>query len=205
MERKLSMLQTHIQPTDHRAHMWLATLNGSWHERASWLYAVLVLAHWLEHLAQAYQVFVLHWPRPAAGGVLGLWSPLLVRSEVLHFTYAVLMFAGLVLLRPAYRGRGRFWWTLSLVVQSWHLVEHTLLQVQALTGQYWFGATVPTSILQLWVPRMELHLLYNALVFMPMAIAMYYHLYPQAAEPLPHCGCARASTLPLPGRTRATA
>jgi hypothetical protein len=179
-------------------------LNGSWHERASGLYAVLVLAHWLEHLAQACQVFVLHWPRPAAGGVLGLWYPWLVSSEVMHFTYAVLMFAGLVLLRPAYRGRGRFWWTLALAIQGWHLFEHTLLQWQALTGQYLFGATVPTSILQRWVPRMELHLLYNAIVFLPMVIALYYHLYPPAAEPLPHCGCARVCKLPPPDSKRAT-
>ena len=63
---------------------------------------------------------------------------------------------------------------------------------RALTGTNLFGAAVPTSILQLWVPRMELHLLYNAIVFIPMVIAMYYHLYPPAGEALPVCGCARA-------------
>ena len=61
------MLQTPIPSTDRHVNAWCATLNGSWHERALWLYAVIVLAHWLEHLAQAYQVFVLHWPRSAAG------------------------------------------------------------------------------------------------------------------------------------------
>lgn len=52
---------------------FLALLNGPlWHERALWLYGVIVLAHWLEHLTQAWQVYALHWPRPTAGGALGL-------------------------------------------------------------------------------------------------------------------------------------
>ena len=194
------MLQIPLASTDRPMYAWYATLNGPWHERATWLYMVIVLAHWLEHLAQAYQVFLLHWPRSLAGGVLGLWSPWLVRSETMHFTYAVLMFAGLVVLRPAYRGRGRFWWTLALLLQAWHLVEHTLLQWQALTGRSLLDAAVPTSILQLWVPRMELHLLYNAVVFMPMVIGMYAHLYPPAEEPRSPCRCARAWKLPFPAR-----
>jgi hypothetical protein len=50
---------------------------------------------------------------------------------------------------------------------------------------------VPTSIVQLWVPRVELHLFYNAIVFIPMVIAMYYHMFPSS----PHvakqqCTCA---------------
>lgn len=34
----------------------------------------------------------------------------------------------------------------------------------------------------MWVPRVELHLFYNTIVFLPMAVAMYYHLFPPAAE-----------------------
>ena len=41
---------------------------------------------------------------------------------------------------------------------------------------------MPTSLIQLWVPRVELHLFYNTIVFIPMVIAMYYHLFPPAAE-----------------------
>ena len=41
---------------------------------------------------------------------------------------------------------------------------------------------MPTSIAQLWVPRVELHLIYNTIVFIPMVIAMYYHMFPPAAE-----------------------
>ena len=43
-------------------------LNGPWHERANQYFMAIVLAHWAEHLTQAWQVYVLHWPRPEAGG-----------------------------------------------------------------------------------------------------------------------------------------
>lgn len=168
-----------------------------WHERALWLYAVIVLAHWAEHLAQAWQVYVLHWPRPAAGGVLGLWYPWLVSSEVMHWAYAFLMIVGLIFLRAGYEGRSRLWWNISLGIQAWHFVEHTLLQGQAIAGHNLFGGTAPISILQLWIPRVELHLFYNAAVFIPMVIAMYYHLYPPVGEALPACGCARACKINL--------
>ena len=59
-------------------------LNSVWHKRALNTLMVIVLAHWAEHLAQAYQVYVLGWPRPRAGGVLGLFFPWLVSSELMH-------------------------------------------------------------------------------------------------------------------------
>jgi hypothetical protein len=50
---------------------------------------------------------------------------------------------------------------------------------------------VPTSIVQLWVPRVELHLFYNTVVFIPMMIAMYYHMFPPLFESSrPQCTCA---------------
>jgi hypothetical protein len=50
---------------------------------------------------------------------------------------------------------------------------------------------VPTSILQLWVPRVELHLLYNTIVFIPMVVAMYFHMLPPAGERRKaQCTCA---------------
>src|SRR5687768_6052778 len=57
-------------------------LNSVWHKRALNLFMFIVLAHWAEHLSQAYQIYVLGWPRPQAGGFLGLFYPWLVsRSE----------------------------------------------------------------------------------------------------------------------------
>ena len=48
-------------------------LNTRWHERALQLFMVIVLGHWAEHLVQAYQIYVMHWPRAKALGLLGLY------------------------------------------------------------------------------------------------------------------------------------
>jgi hypothetical protein len=66
------------------------------------MFMAIVLAHWAEHVAQAIQVFVLGWDRPDAGGVLGLLWPWLVKSEWLHYGYAVVMLIGIWL--PAFGG-----------------------------------------------------------------------------------------------------
>lgn len=154
---------------------WMAALNGNAHRRALSAFMLLVFAHWAEHIAQAYQVFVLGWSRPAAGGLLGLWFPFLATSKVLHFAYNFTLFFGLACLRPGFQRRARAWWTVALVVQGWHLFERTLLQGQWLTGFYLFGATQQASILQLWIPRVELHFLYNSLVFIPMLPALFFY------------------------------
>ena len=171
---------------------FLDKLNGRWHERALWFYLAIVILHWTEHLFQAAQIWLLGMPRAQALGALGYVFPWLVKSETMHFTYAVLMFVGLVLLRPGFRGSARTWWTVSLVIQGWHLFEHTLLLGQAIAGQNLFGSPVPTSVLQQWVPRPELHLLYNLIVFVPMIVAMYKHTRPDQAA-LNQCTCADAA------------
>jgi hypothetical protein len=43
-------------------------LNTKWHERALQVFMAIVLAHWGEHLFQAYQIYVMGWPRPKANG-----------------------------------------------------------------------------------------------------------------------------------------
>ena len=169
----------------------LERLNSTWHERALQLFLVVVLAHWAEHLAQAFQIYALGWPVPASRGVLGLWFPWLVKSEVLHYGYALVMLVGLWILRPGFVGASRTWWNVALGIQFWHHIEHALLQGQAITGRNLFDSPVPTSIAQLWIPRVELHLLYNSLVFIPMMIAMYHHLLPSPAEATQmRCSCA---------------
>ena len=76
--------------------------------------------------------------------------------------------------------------------QFWHHIEHFVLLYQATTHHYWFHAKVPTSFLQIWIPRVELHLFYNTIVFIPMVVAMYYHMFPPKGE-VQHlkCTCAR--------------
>lgn len=170
---------------------FLQRLNTSWHERALQTFMVIVLVHWAEHLAQAFQIYALGWPVPESRGVLGLWYPWLVKSELLHYTYAIVMLIGLWMLRSGFVGAARPWWLASLAIQFWHHIEHALLQAQALVGRNLFGAPVPTSIAQLWIPRVELHLIYNALVFIPMVVAMYYHMFPPAGDAAHmQCSCA---------------
>lgn len=165
----------------------LDALNGKWHERALWLYLAVVIAHWGEHLVQAWQIWVTGLPRPESLGALGWVAPWLVKTEVLHWSYAFAMLIGLILLRPGFIGQGRGWWTASLLIQSWHFVEHSALQIQALVGANLFGAKVPTSFLQVFFPRPELHLFYNAAVFIPMVVAMLLHT--RNKEPMA-CTCA---------------
>jgi len=151
-------------------------LNTIWHKRALNLFMLVVLAHWAEHLAQAFQIYVLGWPRPSSNGVLGLFLPWLVTTEVLHYGYALVMLVGIWILRKGFTGTSRTWWTIALVIQFWHHIEHLLLLIQAQTGTFYFGGTAPTSVAQVVFPRVELHLFYNSIVFIPMVIATYLHL-----------------------------
>lgn len=136
------------------------------------LFAGLLLAHWLEHLVQAYQVYVLGFERHHALGLLGQVYPWLVHSEWLHFGFAVLTLAGLLMLVRGFSGRARAWWNVALAIGIWHVFEHTLLFIQAQRGVFFFGAKEPTSILQLVFPRIELHLFYNTAVTIPIVVAM---------------------------------
>lgn len=52
------------------------------------------------------------------------------------------------------------------------LERHALLLGQALAGHKLFGAAVPTSVLQFFFPRVELHLAYNAAVSLPLGVAV---------------------------------
>ena len=65
-------------------------LNGQWHRPALLFFMLIVLAHWSEHLAQAAQIYILGWPIPESRGVLGQWFPWLIKSELLHYGYALI-------------------------------------------------------------------------------------------------------------------
>jgi hypothetical protein len=173
----------HAEALPSERQTFIERINGRYHELALRLFMVIVLAHWAEHLVQAVQIYALGWPVPEARGLLGLYYPWLISSETLHYGYALVMLAGLWLLRPGFTGvLDRRWWTIALGIQFFHHFEHFLLLAQATLGVNLFGRPVPTSLIQLWVPRVELHLFYNSIVFIPMIIGMYYHLFPPAAE-----------------------
>lgn len=159
----------------HNRPRWLTTVNASGHQLALTLFTAFVLAHWAEHVVQAIQIWILGSPVPASRGVLGQRFPWLVSSEALHYVYAIGMFAGLLVLRQGFSGRARTWWNVALGIQLWHLFEHTILLVQAQTGVHLLGRPVQTSVLQLFFPRVELHLFYNAIVFIPMVVALGLH------------------------------
>jgi hypothetical protein len=185
-------LQMATLPLDslREARTWVAVLNGSRHRSALLVFLGVVTGHWAEHLFQAYQVYVLHMARRHALGALGMLYPPLVHSEWLHFGYAAVMLLGLFLLQPGFVGRGARWWRIALAIQIWHLFEHTLLLAQASYARPFWGADAPTSVLQLIVPRVELHLFYNAVVFIPMVIAMVCHVRPSPVESLlMTCSC----------------
>jgi len=170
---------------------FLEDLNSARHETALRVFMVIVLAHWGEHLLQAIQIYVLGWPVPQARGILGYFFPILIASETLHYGYALVMLVGLWMLRPGFTGtEDRRWWTIALGIQFFHHFEHLLLQSQYLLGHNLMDRPVPTSLLQLWVPRVELHLFYNTIVFIPMAVAMYYHMFPPRSAARLKCTCS---------------
>ena len=174
-----------------RYHQAMDVLNGHRHQLCLRLYLFIVIAHWAEHIVQAVQIYALDWPVEEARGVLGIPFPWLVTSEWMHYGYALIMLIGLLMFLPGFTGRSRTWWTVSLVIQVWHHFEHLILLVQASSGAYIGGGDAPTSLIQLLIPRVELHLFYNTLVFVPMAVAMYLHARPNAAErEVVRCDCA---------------
>src|SRR5262249_11861718 len=83
----------------------------------------------------------------------------------------------------------------------WYHIEHALLQTQAIMGYNLFGSPVPVRILQVGIRRVELHLSYNTIVFIPMVLAMYFLIFPpKNEEPNYGCSCAwhRGQSGPIP-------
>jgi hypothetical protein len=175
---------------DSRHMSFMEKLNSQWHERALQIFMFIVLAHWGEHLVQAYQIWVMGWPAPKANGILGLWYPWLIKSEVLHYGYALVMLIGLWILRKGFTGRSYTWWMIAFWIQFWHHIEHFLLITQATLHHNFWGKPVPYSVIQLLIPRVQLHLFYNSIVFIPMVVAMYYHMFPPQGEPHAACTCS---------------
>jgi hypothetical protein len=175
----------------HRLRGGLGTLNSRHHQLSLRVFLFVVVAHWAEHLVQAVQIYVLGWPVPEARGVLGVPFPWLITSEWMHYGYALVMLVGLLILSPGFTGRSGTWWKASLGIQFWHHLEHLLLLSQSLAGSYLLGRAAPTSIIQLIIPRVELHLFYNTLVTIPMVLAMYFHTRPDRADnAAARCECA---------------
>jgi hypothetical protein len=194
-------------------------LNAEWHKPALLTYTAIVLLHWSEHLAQAFEVYVLGWPLKESFGMLGMFWPWLTKSESLHYFYAIFMLAVFWILRKGFVGRSYYWWMAAFWIQFWHHIEHALLQYQVISGHNFFGAPAPISMIQMLgflegtpqsgfnglmtgppqhafsglmvaVRRLEVHLFYNSIVTIPMVVAMFYHMFPSPSEEeRMHCNC----------------
>lgn len=177
------MSVVNLKVSRQRAVDVLHDLNYRYHAPALWIFMLIIVAHWMEHVLQIYQIYVLGWSPDKAGGILGVIYPSLIESETLHFVYDFIQWAGIIVLRPGFRARVRAftYWTAAMVVQTWHFIEHCLLMGQYLTGYYLFGAPYQISIGQIWFPRAELHFAYNLFTFVPMAIAVHFYLKPRLA------------------------
>ena len=162
----------------------LDTLNGSQHLRAVLVYLVIVIGHFSEHLVQVAQVFLFGWERGDAGGILGLYLSGVAENELLHVTYNSFQITGLILLAYGFRRyRAAYaFWMVALAAQSWHWLEHAFLITQMLTGHYFYGAIKQMSVLERFFPRIELHFVYNLLVFTPTVIALMLYLRRRVAE-----------------------
>jgi hypothetical protein len=156
-----------------------------WFRRLLILYLVLIVTHFAEHVLQLIQAAFLAWPRPEAGGLLGLWSPQLLTNESLHFSYNLMQLLGLLVLSYHVTGRAQTWWRIAIVVQLWHFFEHFLLQSQWLTSIFLFNADKQTGVGELLLPRLELHFIYNALVFVPTMIGVYFYARNQMSRQSP--------------------
>ena len=127
------------------------------------LFIKICMAHFAEHLAQLFELYVLGWSRMNCLGILGLWQPAIFRSEWLHYLYALAMLVGLYCLTKV---ANNSWWQRTINLQHYHHLEHLILLTQAILG---FKAT---GIGGLWFPRIELHFFYNAVVMIAMLISL---------------------------------
>ena len=91
------MYPAHAQALQPDHTTFVERVNGQYHELALRIFMVIVLAHWAEHLLQAVQIYALGWPVPDARGLVGYYYPWLIKSETLHYGYALVMLAGAVL------------------------------------------------------------------------------------------------------------
>ena len=127
-------------------------LNSKWHKPALYAFMAIVIGHWAEHIVQAYQIWVMGWSRAAALGLLGLCYPWLIKTEILHYGYALVMLIGIWYLRKGFTGTSRKWWDIALYIQFWHHFEHLLLLYQASVHHNFWHRAVPTSVLQFFFP-----------------------------------------------------
>ncbi|MFO7544067.1 MAG: hypothetical protein R6W77_01070 [Trueperaceae bacterium] len=164
--------------SDPLSHLVLGVLNGSRHVQALAVYMAIVSIHFFEHVTQIAQVHLLGMAPREAGGLFGEVLPNLVANESLHMSYNTLQLTGLILLAPGFRKSraAKGLWIAAILAQTWHWLEHAFLQVQFLTGHYFYDAIKQMSVLERFFPRVELHFAYNLSVVVPTVAALVVYL-----------------------------
>lgn len=127
----------------------------------------VVVLHFLEHLTQMYQLYILHWPRPECLGLISLRYPWLMKSEWLHYAFALYMLIGLSYF--SYKASKKKLWNVALILQHYHHFEHLLLLSQAFIG---IPMIERLSLGSSIMPRLELHFCYNLMVLIPMILSI---------------------------------
>ncbi len=137
------------------------------------LLLIITILHFVEHIIQLMQLYVLHLPRAESMGLVGLYFPWLMKTEIFHYVLALYMLIAMYKYRHYFRlgTSNREYWDAAVAVQYFHHFEHFILLVQAWTGNYLLDKSVPTSIGQLFFPKIELHFIYNLIVFALMCLA----------------------------------
>jgi len=139
--------------------------------------------HFVEHVAQAVQKFVLGWQK--AHGILGFLD-----LELVHLIYNSLYFLALAALfvgLGCYSGKSRVWeqplialfFVFGVLLQGYHEVEHLVK----------FGQHLETlqqgtpGILGNFFNLIVLHLIFNLLVYLPvLGLLVGYRFEPRQAE-----------------------
>lgn len=132
-----------------------------------YLFLLIVSIHFIEHISQIYQLYNLHWARADCLGLLGLLNPALIKSEWLHYGFALYMLVGLYYLKI--NSKKQYWWNVAFNLQMFHYIEHLILISQSLNG---IPMPDRISIGSFLMPRIELHFMYNLIVMIPIMIAI---------------------------------
>lgn len=136
------------------------------------LYEILVVTqglHFIEHIAQILQIYVLGVPRADAHGIFGNLD-----AEYVHFFFDTFLTVGVIILLFRFRKNKALW--VSLVIGLWHTAEHWYITYYYVFDNAFYKAHAKNGLLAqgglLWpnspLPRAELHFLYNLIFTIPL-------------------------------------
>lgn len=148
------------------------SLNDRYYQPAIQAFMLIVGFHFLEHIVQLTQLYLLGWPRSQSMGLLGTVYPWLMMSEWLHYGHALFMMLGLAVFRLS--PIAGFWWSLAMWLAFYHHIEHAILLAQFFEGVQMAQRASLGSFL---MPRLELHFFYNLMILLPMLIAFRFQRY----------------------------